>query len=141
MLELIQKVLNEYDKVFLIADKSVYAGSDWERFCNVIQAMEKKSEPGELFKKVLLKKILLIIEEGVEYDLSFPHVVLSHQETWDLWKLYMTYEFSDRFSVFPDGGQYGTVFGYSDAGILTEQEAVMAILGYRKGIEDGQITL
>lgn len=136
MLELIQKVLNEYDKVFLIADKSVYAGSDWERFCNVIRALEKKLEQGVLFKKNLL-----IVEEGVEYDLSFPHVVLSHQETSDLWKLYMTYEFSDRFSVFPDGGQYGTVFGYSDAGILTEQEAVMAILGYRKGIGDGQITL
>ena len=122
MLELIQKALSEYDKVFLIADKSVYAGSDWERFCNVIQALEEKP------------KIFLIIEEGVEYDLSFPHVVLSHQETEELWKLYMTYEFSDRFSVFPDGGQYGTVFGYSDAGILTEQEAAMAILGYRKGI-------
>lgn len=136
MLELIRKALNEYDKVFLIADKSVYAGSDWERFCNVIQALEKESKQGALFKKVFL-----IIEEGLEYYMSFPHAVLSHQETWELWNLYMTYEFSDRFSIFPDGKQYGTVFGYSDAGLLTEQEAVMAILGYRKGIEDGQITL
>lgn len=136
MLELLQKALNEYDRIFLIAAQSVYAGSDWERFCKVIRALDKKSAPDERFKKVFL-----ILEEGVEYTLDFPHVVLSHQETQELWNLYMTYEFSDRFSVFPDGRQYGTVFNYSDAGILTEQEAVMAILGYRKGIEDGQITL
>lgn len=136
MLELVRNALNGYDKVFLIAGKSVYAGSDWERFRNVIHALEKEPERGEPFEKVFL-----IVEEGVEYDLSFPHAVLSRQETRDLWNLYMTYEFSDRFSVFPDGKQYGTIFGYSDAGILTEQEAVMAILGYRKGIENGQTTL
>lgn len=136
MFESIQKALNEYNLVFLIAGKSVYTGSDWERFRNVIQDMEEESKQGDLFDKTFL-----FIEEGIEYDLSFPHAVLSHQEAQELWSLYMTYEFSDRFSIFPDGRQYGTIFKYSDAGILTEQEAVMAILGYRKGNTDGQITL
>ena len=132
MLEQLQKALNEYDKVFLVAESSVYAGSDWERFCNVVRTLEEAD---------LYDRIFLFIEDGVKVSPEFSHMVLSHQEACDLWNLYMTYEFSDRFSVFTNGRQYSTIFRYSDAGILTDREAVAAILGYRKGNEDGQITL
>lgn len=129
MLESVQKVLNEYTRVFLITAGAVRQGSDWEQFCNVMQ-----SAGDEMCKGDLPGNIFVFIEEGVEYTLGFPYAVLSHKETQELYDLYMTYEFSDKFSLFADGRQYGTIFNYVATGILTQREAVMAILGYKAEI-------
>lgn len=126
MLEAVQKVLNENDRVFLVTARAVGQGSDWERFCNVMRCAHD-----EICREGLPGNIFLFVEEGVEYALDFPYAVLSHGETQELSDLYLTYEFSDKFSLFADGNQYGTIFNYVAADILTEREAVMAVLGYK----------
>lgn len=46
-------------------------------------------------------------------------------------ELYRTYEFSDRFCVLAESGQYGSVWNYVRRGILTPGDALEAVIGER----------
>lgn len=117
MLDLVQKALQEYDKVFLVTH--FFLQEEWERFCAVLLTLEEEH---------INDRILFLIEEEISYPESLNSVVLSHECAMKLYNLYLTYEFSDCFTIFSDCKQYGSIFHYVDTGIITAEEAVRAIV-------------
>ena len=45
-----------------------------------------------------------------------------------IFELYSIYDFSDRLVIMTDSKQYGSIWNYVDAGILTIEEAIDALL-------------
>lgn len=117
MLDLVKKALQEFDEVYLVTHLS--SQMEWGRFCDVFPTFIRENIDG---------KFLFMIEEGVNYSEGMHSMALSHDDAMELYKLYLTYEFSDRFTIFANNMQYGTIFCYADTGILTEAEVVRAIL-------------
>lgn len=118
VIELVRQTLQEQDKVFLVTRLS--SQNEWRRFCKGLSAL------GETYADTAFA---FLLEEGVDRPERFRSITVSHEEARELCGLYFTYEFSDRFVVFSDNRQYGTIFNYADTGIVTEEEAVKAILG------------
>lgn len=116
MLEMLKEVMNQYDKIFLVTYSPQQ--KEWNRICGVL------SESG----KIVDIMPIFLIEEGIDCPKDIPSIQLSHAEACKLRHLYLTYEFSDRFVLVSEQEQYGTIFNYVDTGILTEKEAVKAIL-------------
>lgn len=114
---LVQKALEEYDKVFLVTLLS--SQEEWKRFYTIFMTFKEES---------IIGRILFLIEEGIDYPEDIGIVELSHENAMELHRLYLTYEFSDRFAIFADNMQYGTIFHYADTGIMTEEEVVRAII-------------
>lgn len=117
--DLVQNTLKEYGRVILVTDLSRQGQIDWERFCTVLPVWEAVHDT---------RQIIFLLEEGISYTGEIPSMTLSHEDAEKLCKLYLTYEFSDRFTLFSGSVQYGNIFCYVDTGILTEGEAVRAIL-------------
>lgn len=121
ILEWLQKILQKYDQIFLVTNLSVKGQEYWKQFCSVYSILEHSDEEIEY---------LFMVEEGM-YCLENSHfITLRREDAGILRKLYLTYEFSDCFTLFADSVRYGTIFYYVDTGILTVEEAVRAILGW-----------
>lgn len=116
MFDRLKKMMDKYDKVFLVTYS--LQQKEWKRICAVLSGSEKIVDVMPFF----------LIEEGICCPKEIPSVQLSHEEACELSQLYLTYEFSDRFALISEQEQYGTIFNYVDTGILTEEEAVKAIL-------------
>lgn len=116
VINLVQETLQEYDRVFLVTHLT--SQEEWHRFCAVFPTLEGK------YADIMP---IFLLEEGVDCPRGLGFITLSHGDAQKLHKLYLTYEFSDRFAVFSDSMQYGTIFNYVDTGILTEEEAVRVI--------------
>lgn len=117
MLNLVKRVLQEYDRVFLVTHSS--SQEEWKSFCNTFLFLKKEGMKDRFF---------FLIEEGVNCPQNINFMTLSHNETAEVYKLYLTYEFSNEFTVFSDCKQYGTIFNYINTGIMTAEEVVKAIL-------------
>lgn len=115
----IRNLLQKYDKVFLVT--RLFPQKKWDCFCSVFSRLISQAS-GAFF----------LLEEGMDCPQKFNSVVISHQEAEDLYKLYLTYEFSDRFVAFADLNQYGSLFHYIETGILTEEEAVRVIINQNR---------
>lgn len=111
----IQNLLQEYDKVFFVT--RLFPQKEWDCFCSVFSRLISKD-----------LRVFFLLEEDIDCPQQFNGAVISHQEAEDLYKLYLTYEFSDRFIAFAELNQYGSLFHYIETGILTEEEAVRAML-------------
>lgn len=113
IIRVLEKELEEYDRV--VVAKKVTDG--------VRRALVKfVSERTD-------KRILLIYADGTKEEytaLSSRHV--SQEEPDEYIKLYRMYSFSDKIYVLDDGKQFGTLQNFVDTGILTEEEAVEALL-------------
>lgn len=116
--DFVKKLLQDYDKAVLVT--RFFPREEWSRFCTALSTVAESLAD---------KGIVFLVEEGLECPEVFQSKVLPHKEAEELYKQYLTYEFSDRFSVFSDNMQYGTIFNYVHTGILTEEEAVRAVLG------------
>lgn len=115
MYSLIQALLQKYDKVFLVT--CLFPQKEWDCFSSIFTMYKSRD-----------LKVTFLLEEGINSPSHFDGLVISHSEAEYLYKLYLTYEFSDRFIVFADSTQYGTLFHYIETGILTEEEAIGAML-------------
>ena len=116
MLDLVQRALQKYDKVFLVTHLS--SQEEWRRFCTVLQTLKEEH---------IDDRSVFMIEEGINHPEYMNSIVLSHEWAMKLYKLYLTYEFSDCFTIFSDCKQYGTIFHYVNTGIMTEKEAVRTL--------------
>lgn len=73
--------------------------------------------------------LLLLVWEGFSLPESGIAVkMISEQEEDMLTTLYRVYDFSDRFSVWSDEGQYGMILNYVRSGILTWDETFRSML-------------
>ena len=117
VIELVHKTLQKYNKIILVT--RLVPQNVWSRFCN---GLVKYKEESANFS------FLFILEEGVSCPGDFCSITVSHEEAQELYKLYLTYEFSNRFEICSDNMRYGTIFNYVDTGIMTEEEAVNALL-------------
>lgn len=75
-------------------------------------------------------KKLLVLSAGAlpvadDQQIAYRQITKKAQD--ELLELYNMYEFSDRFRVVSGNRQFGSVWNYVDAGILTEQEALEAL--------------
>lgn len=104
----IEKDLERFDRILLIADGCI-----------------------EAFPVVMDAKTVLVLSVGEVSLESNPQItyrqITTEQET-ELIKTYHMYEFSDRFRVVSRDSRFGSIWNYVDAGILTEQEALEAIV-------------
>lgn len=116
MLEFLHEKLQEYDRIILVTHLSPQ--EEWGRILDKLTVLGNKTA----------NTICFFVETGIECPERVPYIVLSHESTQDLYQLYLTYEFSNRFSVLSGNLQYGTIFNFANSGILTEEEVVMAFL-------------
>lgn len=73
--------------------------------------------------------LLLLAWEGFPLPESGIAVrMISKQEENMLTALYRMYDFSDRFSVWSDDGQYGTILNYVRSGLITWDEVFCTML-------------
>lgn len=117
ILGLLHKKLHEYNRVFLVTHLS--PSEEWKQICAMLPALKKE---------ITDNRLLFLIEEGITCPEDASCVVLSHEDARELYQLYLTYEFSDKFSFLSGNMKYGTIFNYVESGILSEEEAVKAIL-------------
>ena len=104
----IEKDLERFDRILLITDMGI--GS---------------------FPAVADAKNILLLSVGAVSMESNPQTVyrqITAEQQAELLKTYHMYEFSDRFRVISRDSRFGSIWNYVDVGILTEQEALEAIV-------------
>ena len=104
----IEKDLERFDRILLIT------GMDIGAFPAVVDA-----------KNILILSVGAVSMEG-NPQIAYRQITAEQQT--ELLKTYHMYEFSDRFRVVSRDSRFGSVWNYVDAGILTEQEALEAIV-------------
>lgn len=72
--------------------------------------------------------VLSVSTVSLEGNPQITYRQISMEQQTELLKMYHMYEFSDRFRVVSRDSQFGSIWNYVDAGILTEQEALEAIV-------------
>lgn len=115
LLEVLEKNLQEFDKVILITGDSSENG------------LLSKFTDSEALKKTS-KKILVMSDGTIGKKGNYTYRRISMQELKWLKGLYGTYEFSDRFQILSDSGNYGNIFNYVENGLMTPEEAFHAVL-------------
>ena len=77
----------------------------------------------------LKKKILLISMNAVNTSINgIEYVQLNEKNRAVLYRLYHTYEFSNKFTMFSADNNFGTIWNYVRTGILTSEEVLSAVL-------------
>ncbi len=113
MLRALERDLNCYDRVLL---------SETPALISVIGQL-KLSEVSDEKLLVLSPNIC----QGQSQNITFRQI--SREETCQLTKLYFTYEFSDQFHfISRNDGNYASLYYMADAGILSPEEFVAALL-------------
>lgn len=103
----VEKDLERFDRILLITDMCIIP------FPAIMNA-----------KNILVLSVRTIPSES---NLRITYRQITTEQQTELLKIYHVYEFSDRFRVVSRSGQFGSIWNYVDAGILTEQEALEAI--------------
>lgn len=104
----IEEDLERFDRILLITDMGIGA-----------------------FPAVVDAKNILILSTGtisVENDSQVTCRQITMEQQAELLKIYHMYEFSDRFRVVSRDSRFGSIWNYVDTGMLTEQEALEALV-------------
>lgn len=118
----LESLLNQYDKVFLADLSGQGMRARWERFLSE-----------EDFPTFGNRTLLLSAEDiNISGNCGFSYKKIAKGTLNELKNLYFMYEFSDRFRLISNENNFGVIWNYVDAGLLTEKEAFQAILGERK---------
>lgn len=72
--------------------------------------------------------VLSISALPVESDSHITYRQITKEQQTELLQTYHMYEFSDRFRIVSRDDQFGSIWNYVDAGVLTEQEALEALV-------------
>lgn len=70
-----------------------------------------------------------MVKEGTDRKEGPIYHRISRQEAEKLEDLYYTYEFSDKFRILSEPGNFATIFNLAKAGILTWEETFEILLG------------
>lgn len=108
--------LNVYDKIIFIVNNSIEGNDLFSEFINS-DAIKKNK-----------KKIMIMSSESSEESENYAYYKLSKAEEERLMKLYLTYEFSDRFQMLAHDNNFGNIFNYVKTGVMTLEEVFEAIL-------------
>lgn len=103
-IEWLEKMMSEYEKVFLVLDKNLYK----------LLSAEKCTKNKILF---------LPLDDSLT---KYPKV--SSEDSKQLHELYNMYEFSDRFQVLSRNECFGNLLNLVDTGVLTREELVEALI-------------
>lgn len=115
----LQEDLGKYKRILLISSSLKCVDS----FSLMMEAYLKEEMKYE-------SNLLLLIWEGFSMSISGITVrAVSEQEERELIALYRLYDCSDRFRVWSDDRQCGTVINYVKNGIITWNEAFQIMLG------------
>lgn len=104
----IEKDLERFDRVILITD------------------MDVMPFPADMDVKNIL--ILSVNAVPLESNSQITYRQITADQQAELLKIYHMYEFSDRFRVVSRDDQFGSIWNYVDTGIMTEQEALEALV-------------
>lgn len=116
LLTALESNLNKYDRIILIINDSIGENNLFSEFIN-----------SEAIKKSTKKIMIMSSEDGKESE-NYAYYRLSEVEEEQLVKLYLMYEFSDRFQILSYDSNFGNIFNYVKTGIMTAEEAFEAIL-------------
>lgn len=101
---------------------------DLERFGRILLITDMCEEA---FPAGMDAKNILVLSTGTipsESSLQITYRQITIEQQAELLKVYHMYEFSDRFRVISRDSRFGSIWNYVDAGILTEQEALEALV-------------
>lgn len=116
LLTALETNLNVYDKIIFIVNSSIEGNDLFSGFINS-DAIKKNK-----------KKIMIMSSESSEESENYAYYKLSKAEEERLMKLYLTYEFSDRFQMLAHDNNFGNIFNYVKTGVMTLEEVFEAIL-------------
>lgn len=114
MIETIRNYIQEYDRI-LVSDTGIL------RDVTIFREILKHSG----------KRILLLVKNQEMTNESKGNIdiqSISDEQYRSIEKLYYTYEFSDRIQLLTDSSQYGSLNNYVLSGLLTEEEALAALM-------------
>lgn len=114
ILEIIKKCINEYDRVYLLKNTDCVN----KTFFRLLSGEKNK-------------KNLLLVKDMVQNDISECEIdiqVMSYEEYCGIEQMYYMYEFSDHIHMLADDTPYSSLINYISSGILTEEEAFMALI-------------
>ncbi len=111
----LRNYINQYDSIFVIKEN------------NCIGITFSK-----LLPRQVERKILFLVKEPITTDIpdcSIDILLISDEEYYEIENMYYLYEFSDRIHIISRNSQYGSLDNYISNGLLTEEEAFLALLG------------
>lgn len=111
--EKLEKYLQEYDKVIVLRSE--------HRTNEILSHITSRQPP---------KKLLVLVSGGNQDKIISGADIraITYKEYCNIAKLYHMYEFSDRIWIVADNKQCGCLDNYVGNNLLTEEEALMALL-------------
>ena len=116
LLEELKKDLEYYDRIVLIPALDI----EYHDLFAQLDGMEGVRNS--------TKKLLILSTENLAEGNHYSCRRISCQEMTQLKELYLMYEFSDRFQLLTQERCLGGILNFVEAGILTKEEALRAIL-------------
>lgn len=116
LLEELKKDLEYYDRIVLIPTLDI----EYHDLFSQLDGMEGMRNS--------TKKLLILSTENLAEGNHYSCRRISCQEMTQLKELYLMYEFSDRFQLLTQERCFGGILNFVEAGILTKEEALRAIL-------------
>lgn len=116
LLEELKKDLEYYDRIVLIPALDI----EYHDLFAQLDGMEGVRNS--------TKKLLILSTENLAEGNHYSCRRISCQEMTQLKELYLMYEFSDRFQLLTQERCFGGILNFVEAGILTKEEALRAIL-------------
>ena len=116
LLEELKKDLEYYDRIVLIPALDI----EYHALLAQLDGMEGVRNS--------TKKLLILSTENLAEGNHYSCRRISCQEMTQLKELYLMYEFSDRFQLLTQERCFGGILNFVEAGILTKEEALRAIL-------------
>ena len=101
---------------------------DLEQFDRILLIKDTCEMP---FPAAMDVKNILILSSGeipLDSNRRIAYRKITAEQQAELLRIYHMYEFSDRFRVVSWDSRFGSIWNYVDAGILTEQEALEALV-------------
>ncbi len=103
LLSELERSLEQYDTIFLVLDEQKEFSYLWEQYHKAGKHKEGK------------KDIMCMVKEGTDRKEGPIYHRISRQEAEKLEDLYYTYEFSDKFRILSEPGNFATIFNLANA--------------------------
>lgn len=112
----LEKLLEGYDKIFLLKISEDKIPILYEKFCDVTQ------------NKFIEKKILFLFSKSIDIQKkTLDFIQISDTEIIEIQNLYFMYEFSNRFQIIEYNENVGTIWNFVNSGLLSEEDVIYAL--------------
>lgn len=116
LLQNLQKMIAAYDRILFLPDNA-------QEIAVLLDACPKE----QIQKKTLLLSGGMLCNPFAGAD----WIRLDEEDYVALKRLYLTYEFSDKFRMLSVDGNFGTIVNYLRTGLLSAEETAAALLGWK----------